>query len=342
MSTNRKVVLASRPEGAPVPANFRLERAPMPVIAEGEILVRMRAISMEPAIRGWLDDNDKNYFEPIAIGGTMRALSMGQVVESRLDGYAPGDFVRGLFGWEDYTVANADTVLLQKIDVSPDMPITYYVGVLGGSGQTAIVGLDRIGRAKAGDTVAISAAVGAVGHVAVQYARHIGCRVVGVVGGPEKARVARELGCDAVVDYKSAASMEAAIREAAPEGIDVYFDGVGGEMLDAMLNNMKTFGRVICCGMIAGYNDSDNPPPLYNAWQIVARELELKGFLLYSYAEFVPAALATCIDGLRDGWLRTIEHKRIGLAHAGALFCELMSGRTLGKAVLEMDLSEAD
>ena len=183
MAVNRKVVLASRPHGNPVPANFRLEQAPMPVIAEGEVLVRLRAISMEPAIRGWLDDNDKNYFDPIAIGGTMRALSVGQVAESRLEGFAPGDFVRGLFGWEDYTVANRDTVLFDKIDVAPDMPITYYVGVLGGSGETAIVGLDQIGRAKAGDTVAISAAVGAVGHVAVQYARRIGCRVVGIVGG---------------------------------------------------------------------------------------------------------------------------------------------------------------
>ena len=340
MAVNRKVVLASRPHGNPVPANFRLEQAPMPVIAEGEVLVRLRAISMEPAIRGWLDDNDKNYFDPIAIGGTMRALSVGQVAESRLEGFAPGDFVRGLFGWEDYTVANRDTVLFDKIDVAPDMPITYYVGVLGGSGETAIVGLDQIGRAKAGDTVAISAAVGAVGHVAVQYARRIGCRVVGIVGGPDKARVAREMGCDAVVDYKSAPDMEAAIRAAAPEGVDVYFDGVGGSMLDAMLNNMKTFGRVICCGMISSYNDSDNPPPLFNTWQIVARELELKGLLLYTYSAFVPAALQTNLDGLRDGWLTTIEHKKVGLAHAGELFCELMSGRTLGKAVLEMDLPE--
>jgi len=340
MTVNRKVVLASRPDGAPVPANFRMEEAPVPEIGEGQALVRVRAISMEPAIRGWLDDNDKNYFEPIAIGGTMLALSMGQVVASKLDGFAPGDFVRGMLGWEDYSLVDKDTVLLQKFDVSPDMPLTYYVGALGGSGQTAVVGLDQIGRARAGDTVAISGAVGAVGHVAVQYAKKLGCRVVGIVGGPDKARMARDLGCDAVVDYKSSADMEAAIREAAPEGVDVYFDGVGGPMLDAMLNNMKTFGRIICCGMISSYNDSDNPPALYNAWQIVARELELKGFLLYSYSEHLPAALATNLDGLRSGWLRTIEHKKVGLANAADLFCELMSGKTVGKSVLEMDLPE--
>lgn len=337
MTANRRVVLASRPRGVPVPENFRIEPAPLREIGEGELLVRLRVISMEPAIRGWLDDNDKNYFDPIPLGGCMRALSLGQVVASHLPGYAPGDYVRGLFDWEDYTVATAETVLLHKVEVAPDMPLTYYVGVLGGSGQTAVVGLEQIGRMRPGETVAISAAVGAVGHVAVQYAKHVGCRVVGIVGGPDKARIARELGCDAVVDYKAATDLEAAIRLAAPEGIDVFLDGVGGALLDAMLNCMNTFGRIACCGMIAGYNDADNPPPLTNAWQIVARELELKGFLLYSYAPFLPAALAANLAGLREGWMRTLEHKRVGLAEAGALFCELMGGRTTGKTVLELE-----
>lgn len=340
MTVNRKVVLASRPDGAPVPANFRLEEGPLPEIRDGELLVRVRAISMEPAIRGWLDDNDKNYFDPIPLGGTLLAPSMGQVVASKLEGFEPGDYMRGLMGWEDYSVANKDTVLLQKLEIAPDMPLPYYVGVLGGSGLTSIVGLDQIGRAKAGETVVISAAVGAVGHVAVQYARHLGCRVVGIVGGPDKAKIALEIGCDAVVDYKNAANLEEAIREAAPEGVDVYFDGVGGPMLDAMLNNMKTFGRIICCGMISGYNSSDNPPALYNAWQIVARELELKGFLLYSYDEFLPGALETNLDGLRSGWLKYLEHKKVGIDQAADLFCELMSGKTVGKSVLEMDLPE--
>ena len=337
MTVNRRIVLARRPDGNPVPEDFRLEECPMPDIAEGEMLVRVCAISMEPAIRGWLDDNDKNYFDPIPIGGTLRAPALGQVVASKLEGFAPGDYMRGLVGWEDYSIANKDTVLLKKLDIAPDVPLTHYVGTLGGSGLTSIVGLDQIGRARAGETVVISAAVGAVGHVAVQYAKKLGCRVVGIVGGPDKAKIARELGCDAVVDYKSATDLEAAIREAAPEGVDVYFDGVGGPMLDAMLNNMKTFGRIICCGMISGYNSSDSPPPLYNAWQIVARELELKGFLLYSYEEYLPAALETNLDGLRTGWLKALEHKKVGLANGPALFCELMSGKTVGKSVLEMD-----
>jgi NADPH-dependent curcumin reductase CurA len=294
---NRQVILASRPHGAPKPENFRLQQGNMPTIGDGEMLVRVRAISMEPAIRGWLDDNDKNYFDPIPIGGVLLAPAMGQVVESKLAGFQAGDFIRGLMGWEDYSIANKDTILLQKLDIAPDMPLTYYVGALGGSGLTSIVGLEQIGRIKAGETVVISAVVGAVGHVAAQYAKHQGCRVVGIVGGPDKCRIAQEqVGYDAVVDYRHVANLEAAIRAACPDGVDVYFDNVGGETLDAMLNNMKTFGRIICCGMIATYNCSDNPPALRNAWQIVARELEIKGFLLYSHNEFLPGALAKLFD----------------------------------------------
>ncbi|WP_164844020.1 NADP-dependent oxidoreductase [Croceicoccus ponticola] len=341
MLQNRKVVLASRPDGNPKEDNFRIETGEAAEPGPGEMLVRVRAISMEPAIRGWLDDNDKNYFEPIPIGGTLMALSMGQVVKSNLEGYDPGDFVRGLMGWEDYTIVNADTVLLTKLDIAADMPLTYYVGVLGGSGQTPIVGLDVIGRMKPGETVVMSAAVGAVGHIGAQYAKHKGCRVVGIAGGPEKCRIALdEMGYDAVIDYKSTDDLDAAIREACPEGVDIYYDNVGGPTLDAMFNNMNTFGRIVCCGMIAGYNRADDPPPLYNAWQIVTRELELKGFLLYSYGEHLDAALETNIDGLRSGWLNYRENKMVGIANAPRLFCELMSGRTVGKSVLEMDLPE--
>jgi NADPH-dependent curcumin reductase CurA len=272
----------------------------------------------------------------------MRAPSMGQVVKSNLPGYAAGDYIRGLMGWEDYTIADKDTILLQKLDIAPDMPLSHYVGALGGSGLTSIVGLDVIGRAKAGETVMISAAVGAVGHVAAQYAKHKGCRVVGIVGSASKAKVALEqCGYDAVVNYREAIDLEQAIREACPEGVDVYYDNVGGPTLDAMLNNMKTFGRIICCGMVSSYNCSDNPPPLYNAWQIVARELELKGFLLYTYNDYLPAALETNLEGIRSGWLKPIENKRIGIDKAAELFCELMGGRTTGKSVLEMDLPEA-
>lgn len=341
-AANRKVVLASRPDGNPVPANFRMEQGEVPEPGPGQMLIRIRAISMEPAIRGWLDDNDKNYFDPIPIGGTLRAPAMGQVIKSNLEGFAPGDYMRGLMGWEDYSLADKDTILLEKLDVEPDLPLTYYVGALGGSGLTPIIGLDQIGRIKAGETVVMSAAVGAVGHVGAQYARHKGCRVVGIAGGADKCRMALEdFGYDAVVDYKSGENLEQAIRNACPEGVDVYFDNVGGATLDAMLNNMKTFGRVVCCGMASAYNCSDNPPPLFNAWQIVARELDVRGFLLYTYSQHLPVALQTNLEGLRNGWLNYCENKRVGLAHAAELFCDLMSGRTVGKSVLEMDLPEA-
>lgn len=335
---NRRIVLARRPQGNPVPEDFRLEPAPLPAPGPGEMLVRVRALSMEPAVRGWLDDNDDSYLPPIPLGGAIRSLAMGEVVHSNLAGFAPGDMIRGLMDWQDFAIAAADTVLLEKLDVAPDLPLSYYVGVLGGSGLTGIVGLDRIGRIAPGQTVAISAAVGAVGHVAGQYAKHRGCRVVGIAGGAEKCRIAREqFGYDAVIDYKAATDLEAAIRAACPEGVDVYFDNVGGETLDAMLNCMKSGGRVVGCGMVAAYNRPDDPPVLRNAWQIVARELTVQGFLLYSWAEHLPAALDTATEGLRSGWLTYRENKRVGLSEAPELFCDLMSGRTIGKSVVQMD-----
>ncbi len=342
-TVNRKIVLASRPDGNPVPANFRMEEGPVPEPGPGEMLVRVLEISMEPAIRGWLDDNDKNYFPPIPIGGTMRGPVIARVVKSNVEGYEAGELMRGLLTWEDYAIATKDTILLEKVHAEPDVPLSYYVGVMGTSGITPIIGLDQVGRLQPGETVVFSAAVGSVGHIGAQYAKHKGCRVIGIAGGPDKCKLALdEYGYDAVIDYKSVPDLEAAIREVCPDGVDVYFDNVGGATLDAMLNNMKTFGRVVCCGMVSSYNCSENPPPIYNAWQIVARELEVKGFLLYTYAEHLPAAFATNLDGLRTGWLKYRECKKTGLANAADLFCELMSGQTIGKTVLEMDLPELE
>lgn len=336
MTVNRQIVLKRRPNGIPVPEDFALAEAPMPVLAEGEILVRNRCFSMEPAIRGWLDDKE-SYFPPIPIGGPIRAPSLGEVVESRHPGFQPGDIVRGLNHWEDYSVLTENTILLEKLHPDRSLPLSYYVGPLGGSGLTAYVGLHDVGRIREGDTVVISAAVGAVGGVAGQVARLRGCRVIGLVGSEEKARFATEkLGYHAVVNYRAVPDLAEAVRAACPDGVDVYFDNVGGATLDAMLINMKTYGRIIACGMIAAYNRQDNPPPIFNLWEMVARQLEMKGFLLQTYAASIPAAQAQLEAWIRSGALMVSEHKRHGLENAPALFCELMAGKTTGKAVLEI------
>ena len=181
--------------------------------------------------------------------------------------------------------------MLFRSNPEPDIPLSYYSGGLGGSGHTAYVGLHEIGRIQASETVVISAAAGATGSMATQIAKLRGCKVVGIVGGDDKAALITEkLGADAAVNYKTCGDLSAAIMQACPEGVDVYFDNVGGKTLDAMLNCMNTFGRIIGCGMISDYNDQDNPTPIYSLWKLVEKELTLKGFLLYTYMDKVPEA----------------------------------------------------
>ncbi len=338
MTVNRRIVLKAHPNGVPVPADFAMDEVEVRPLQDGEILIRNHFFSMEPAIRGWLDGK-ANYFAPLLIGDPIRCPTIGKVVESRHPDFQPGDTVRGLNNWEDYSILNKDTILLEKVNPAPGMPLSYYVGPLGGSGLTAYVGLHDIGQIKAGETVVISAGVGAVGSVASQVAKLRGCRVVGIVGGTDKAKIALEtMGYDAVIDYKNCSDLAAAIRETCPEGVDVYFDNVGGPTLDAMLINMKTFGRVIGCGMIAGYNNQDAPPPIFNMWELVSRQLMMKGFLLFAYADSIPAALKQLEAWIASGEIKVIENKMVGLANAPVLFSDLMGGRTIGKSVLEVDL----
>jgi NADPH-dependent curcumin reductase CurA len=336
MKTNRQVVLKRHPAGIPVAEDFALVEAPLPVLEDGQFLIRNRFFSMEPAIRGWLDGK-ANYFAPIALGQVIRAPSMGVVIESRHPDFKPGELVRGLNNWEEYSVLSDSTILLEKVHPSAGVPLSWYVGALGPSGHTAYVGLHQIGRLRAGETVVISAAVGAVGSVAGQIAKRRGCRVIGLVGSDDKARIAtEELGFHAAINYRKVDDLAAAVRNACPDGVDIYFDNVGGATLDAMLTTMNVHGRIIGCGMISGYNQQDNPPPIYNLWEIVSRQLEFKGFLLFSYADDIPAAVAQLEDWVRQGDFKVLEYKRSGLEQAAPLFCALMSGQTVGKAVLEL------
>lgn len=337
MAANRQIVLKQRPSGVPKPEDFKLSQAPVPALLEGEFLIRNRCLSMEPAIRGWLDDR-VSYFPPIALGQVIRGPSLGEVVDSRNPRFRPGDIVRGLNNWEDYSVLSDSTLLLEKVEPDPALPLSYYVGALGTSGLTAYVGLHDVGRIEAGQTVVVSAAVGAVGSVAGQIARLRGCRVVGLVGSAEKAQLATQsFGYHAAINYRKAADLTAAVQAACPDGVDLYFDNVGGATLDAMLLTMNTYGRIVACGMMAGYNQQDCPPPVHNLWEMVARQLEMKGFLLGTYAASLPAAQVQLETWVKAGALAILEYKRRGLEHAPALFCELMAGKTTGKTLLEIE-----
>ena len=335
---NRQVVLKNHPNGVPLPDDFELTESSAAKPGEGQMLVRNLFFSLEAAIRGWLDGK-ANYFEPIPLGGAIRGPSVARVIESHLPGFEAGDLIFGLHHWEDYSLSDANTVLLSKLSPEPDIPLSYYSGGLGGSGHTAYVGLHEIGKIQAGETVLISAAAGATGSMATQIAKLRGCKVVGVVGGDEKATlVTQTLGADAAVNYKTCGDLTAAITEACPEGVDVYFDNVGGNTLDAALQCMNTFGRVIGCGMISDYNDQDNPTPIFNMWKLVEKELTMKGFLLYTYMDKVPAASAQLHEWVRSGEIQILENITEGLPNAGWAYSEMMRGATIGKNLVAMDL----
>lgn len=336
MSLNRQIVLKTRPQGIPTLDIFELVNGEIPALEDGEFVVRNRFFSIEPAIRGWLDDR-KSYFPPVALGAPIRSSTIGVVTATRNSRVRTGDVVRGIGRWEDFSVFSDETILLERIAPASDIPLSYYIGALGVSGFTAYVGLHDIGSVAAGQTVVVSAAAGAVGSVAVQIARLRGCRVIGLVGSAEKAAIAGDqLGCHEVVNYRETTDLTAAIDQIAPDGVDIYFDNVGGPILDAMLLCMKTFGRIVNCGMIESYNHQDTPPPIYNLWEMIARELSMRGFLVATFGNVLPEALTTLEGWVRSGELKVMETKRVGLEATPQLFCDLMTGQTKGKSVLEL------
>ena len=336
-ATNRQVVLASRPAHAPEPANFDVVTATVPEPGPGEALVRNLYLSMEPAIRARLDGVE-TYMPPIEIGEPIQSPSVGRVVRSNNPRFAEGDVLFGFTNWEDYSVFSDETLLLEQLKPEDGVPLSYYVGPLGGSGTTAWVGLHDVGRLQDGETVVVSAAAGGVGSVAGQIARIRGCRVVGLVGSDEKAAVIKDrLGFDEAINYRRVDDLAAAVRDACPDGVDLYYDNVGGATLDAMLLTMKTYGRVVACGMMSGYNSQDQPPPVSHLWEVVARQLRMEGFLLWTYAASISTALEQLHGWVRAGELVVLENVTHGLDRAGEAFCHLMAGSTTGKTLVELD-----
>ena len=340
MPMNRQITLTSHAVGNPTPDNFGMIETPIPEPGEGEFLIRNLYFSLEPAIRGWLDGKE-SYFPPIPLGGVVRGPVVGRVIKSNNPDYAVGDIVFALRQWEDYSICDSDTILLQKLHPKGNTPISYYIGPLGGSGTTAYVGLHSIGHMQPGQVVVISAAAGATGGIAGQIAKQRGCTVIGIVGSDDKAKlIVDELGFDHAINYKTTPGIAEAVLKIAPEGADIYYDNVGGPTLNEMLLAMKVQGRIVCCGMIADYNRTDDPNPITNLWQVVARQLTMQGFLLHYYADKVPEALAALEEWIGSGKIKVMEHVTHGIANTPAAYSELMSGRTTGKALVELDRPE--
>ncbi len=334
---NQRIVLASRPAGEPSAANFRLETAELPALQDQQVLVRHHYLSLDPYMRGRMNDG-KSYAQPQPLDAVMIGGTVGEVVESRHPGYAPGDKVVGMGGWQQFAVVDAaQPGALRKVDTT-HIPLSAYLGAVGMPGVTAWVGLTQIIAAKEGETVVVSAASGAVGSAVGQLAKARGCRVVGIAGGPDKcAYVAGELGFDACLDYKALGhgkELSLALKAAAPNGVDGYFENVGGAILDVVMARMNAFGRIAFCGMISGYNGE--PIPMANPSLILVSRLKLQGFIVSEHMALWPQALKELGTMVATGQLKYRESVADGLAAAPEAFLGLLKGRNFGKQLVKL------
>lgn len=316
----------------PKSENWRIVDRPVPEPAGGEVLVKTLYLSIDPAMRGWMDDRP-SYAPPVGIGEVMRALGVGEVVASNHPNFSSGEFVSGMLGVQSYACLNGDG--LTKVD--PNLaPLPKYVSVLGMTGLTAYFGLFNVGEAKSGDTVVISAASGAVGSIAGQLAKIAGCRTVGIAGGAQKCAYLREqLGFDAAIDYKSA-NIYTALREHCPKGIDVYFDNVGGEILDACLANLAMYARVVICGAVSQYNNEHGMRGPSNYMALLVKRARMQGFLVFDYAAEYGRAAREMAGWLRDGRLKSHEEIVEGIDRFPETLLRLFTGEHLGKLVLRV------
>jgi NADPH-dependent curcumin reductase CurA len=333
MASNRQWRLTSRPVGLVSEANFEFVEEPLPEIGEGEYLVRNLYISFDPAMRGWMEDR-ASYIPPVQLGEVMRAGTVGQVVESRHPSFAKGDVVQGLFGWQEYAVGGKG--LAQATPVPEGTPLTWPLGVCGITGLTAYFGLLDLGKPEAGETVLVSGAAGATGSVAAQIAKLEGCRVVGIAGGPAKcALLTDELGLDAAIDYKQG-GVAARVAETCPDGVNVYFDNVGGEILDAALGNLALRARVVLCGGISGYNEKEPPPGPRNLMNLVIQRARMEGFIVLDYMARFPEATAQLTGWVKSGRIRHYEDVQEGIENALTTFLRLFRGQNTGKQLLHL------
>ncbi len=334
MSENNRVAkLAQRPVGAVKRDDFLIEDEPIQDPGPGEFRVKLAYISLDPAMRGWMSDG-RSYVPPVELGAVMRAIAVGHVEQSNHPGFAVGDAVTGLFGVQQYAISDGAGVA----KVNPEQaPLERWVGGLGMPGTTAYFGLLDVGQPKAGETVLVSAASGAVGSIVGQIAKIKGCRAVGIAGGAEKCRyIVDELGFDAAVDYK-AGNLSADLKSACPDGVDIYFENVGGEITDAVLAQMNPFGRIPVCGLISIYNATELPPGPKNLRSILVNRLRMQGFIVFDFIKRYGEAVDALGTWHGEGKLKMREDVREGGVDAYPdVLNDLYTGRNFGKLVLKV------
>ena len=332
-AVNHQVRLAARPSGLPKPSDWSFTEEPIPTPREGELVVAISYLSLDPAMRGWMNAG-ASYIDPVEVGDVMRAGAVGEVIASEHPGFAVGDHVYGPFGVQEYALSDGNGVT----NVDPALaPLPTYLGTLGMTGMTAYFGLLDTGKLKEGDTVVVSGAGGAVGSVAGQIAKIKGCRVVGIAGGAEKcAWIAEELGFDAVIDYKTE-DVRRALRTAAPDGVDVYFDNVGGEILDAVLTRLARGARIVICGAVSQYNATDGVRGPSNYLSLLVSRASMTGMVVFDYVAQFGTAVREIAGWMQEGRLTSREHVVDGgVAAFPEALLKLFSGENVGKLVLSV------
>ena len=331
--TNRQQILAKRPVGLPGPDTWTLTESEVPELKDGEILVRNHYISLDPAMRGWMNDT-RSYIPPVAIGDVMRAGTVGEVIDAKNHPrFKKGDFVTGWGGVQEYTVSDGSL----DYPVDPRLaPLPAFIGTLGMPGLTAYFGILEVGKIKEGDVVVVSGAAGAVGSVVGQVAKIKGCTVVGIAGGPEKcAYVTDELGFDACIDYK-AGRVLADLKTHCPKGMDVYFDNVGGDILDACLTRLKMHARIVICGAISQYNNKEAVKGPSNYLSLLVNRATMQGMVVFDYAPKYAEAAAQMGQWVAEGKLKSREDVYEGIENFHETFLRLFSGEKRGKLVLKV------
>ena len=335
--TNQQIRLAARPNGLPTRAGWSFTTEPVTGPDEGGVLVKTLALSLDPAMRGWMNEG-KSYIAPVGIGEVMRAGGIGEVIASKNPAFLVGDTVSCTPGTQEYCLIAADKIKssgLFKIDVRLGTP-TQWLNVLGMPGMTGYFGLMDVGVPQAGETVVVSGAAGAVGQTVGQLAKIKGCRVVGIAGGPEKcAWVVQELGFDACIDYK-AGEVKAGLKEHCPNGVDIYFDNVGGDILDTVLTRINRKARIIICGAISQYNNTTPVKGPANYLSLLVNRARMEGIVVFDYTERFPVAVAELAGYLREGRMKSKEDVVVGLPTFPETLLKLFNGENFGKLVLQV------
>lgn len=329
---NKQLKLVSRPTGMPTASTWSMESNPMPELKEGEVLVKTIYISLDPAMRGWMNTG-KSYIPPVELGAVMRALTVGKVVESKNEKFKVGDYLNGAGGVQEYAVTDGKG--WYKID--PNLaPLPFYLGVLGMTGFTAYFGLLQVGQPKAGETILVSGAAGAVGGIVGQIGKIKGCRVVGIAGGAAKCKyITEELGFDAAIDYKNE-NVYKGIKTHCPDGVDVYFDNVGGGILDAALACINYKARIAICGAISQYNDRANTHGPKNYLSLLVNRAKMEGFVVIDYVQDYKKAAAEMAQWIMAGKLKEKHQIEEGIENFYSTFLKLFSGDKKGKLILKV------